>query len=202
MAHRPPLLFTSSLIDPSFQPHVSTPTRGVEKPKAETSPSRKPACHHPWPSSCIPLIQVGVDATPVTYTLIPFFLFSLYTTSLQSMVLVIRLSVQESSPDTSKLPRFSVPFMPSVIGAGPVTITLQVHTHVIQEKIITHHMNSFIKYHQINYQGIAPRWNQTQSDQVVDIDRIALSFNRRTLVFLSLLFFGGNTSTDNNGVDT
>ncbi|CAN0346344.1 unnamed protein product [Ectocarpus sp. 6 AP-2014] len=33
---------------------------------------------------------------------------------------------QESSPDTSQLPRFDVPFIPSVIGKGPVTITLQV----------------------------------------------------------------------------
>lgn len=41
--------------------------------------------------------------------------------------LLFHLRLQESSPDTSKLPRFSVPFIPSVIGAGPVTITLQVY---------------------------------------------------------------------------
>ncbi|CAM9105839.1 unnamed protein product, partial [Scytosiphon promiscuus] len=32
----------------------------------------------------------------------------------------------ESSPETSRLPRFDVPFFPSVIGKGPVVITLQV----------------------------------------------------------------------------
>lgn len=40
--------------------------------------------------------------------------------------LCFHLCLQESSPDTSKLPRFSVPFIPCIIGAGPVTITLQV----------------------------------------------------------------------------
>lgn len=34
--------------------------------------------------------------------------------------------LQESSPDTSQLPRFAVPFVPSVIGDGPVIISLQV----------------------------------------------------------------------------
>lgn len=34
--------------------------------------------------------------------------------------------LQESSPDTSQLPRFDIPFVPSVIGEGPVIISLQV----------------------------------------------------------------------------